>query len=108
MASTTTSSNRSCSRSFRAYPAVANHATLPAFFHKTRDTPRESENIPGRVHVAVVACAAVGTIPFSYSKACDTFRPLRRQCSARRTGLGRELLVHFRERRRLVAQHVAE
>ncbi len=39
----------------------------------------------------------ITAMPFSYSKACDTFRPLRRKCAARRTGLGGKTFAHFFE-----------
>ncbi len=33
------------------------------------------ENVPGRVHIAVVRDTARTAGPLSYSKSCDTFRP---------------------------------
>ena len=43
-------------------------------------------------------CATLRTGPVSYSKTCDTFRPLQRQAAARRTGLGRIPLIDLDER----------
>lgn len=40
---------------------------------------------------------AITTLPFSYSKTCDTFRPLGRQGAAARAGLGGESLIDFLE-----------
>lgn len=46
------------------------------------------ENVPGGVDITIVMGAAFGTGPFSYSKACGTFRPRVRQLTATRTGIG--------------------
>ena len=68
----------------------------------------ERENIPGRVHVAVVSDTAL-TDPFPYSKPCDTSRPAGGQCTATATGLGGVRLVHDPEDdacvRAFVGQH---
>src|SRR5450759_475913 len=79
-----------------------------AFLNRTLDTERESENVPGRIHVAVVACATGGTFPRSYSKPCDTFRPLRWQRTALRTGLGCELLTDIQIHSPVPAGFVSE
>jgi hypothetical protein len=56
--------------------------------------------------------AAIRTLPLSYSKACDTFRPLRWQGATRRTGLGGKSFVHFFVpgpcRNRLIFEHASE
>ncbi len=68
----------------------------------------ERENVPGRVHVAVVSDTAL-TDPFPYSKPCDTSRPAGGQCTATATGLGGVRLVHYPEDdacvRAFVGQH---
>ncbi len=68
----------------------------------------ERENVPGRVHVAVVSDTAL-TDPFPYSKPCDTSRPAVGQCTATATGLGGVRLVHNPEGdacvRAFVGQH---
>lgn len=51
----------------------------------------DPENVPSRVHVAVVARATVGTIPRSYSDPCDTLRAS--DASAIGTGSGRESFI---------------
>jgi len=38
---------------------------------------------------------AITTLPFSYSKTCDTFRPLVRHSATRRAGLGGESFIYF-------------
>ena len=55
----------------------------------------QPENVQRGVHVAVKNRSAVATRPLSYSKTCDTFRPLRWQRATRRTGLGSPCLVHL-------------
>jgi hypothetical protein len=71
-----------------------------------------SENVRRSVLVTIMYAAAVATRPFSYSKVCDTFRPLLGQAAARRADLGTEslvdLLVPSSARNRFVAQHVSE
>src|SRR5476649_2257222 len=41
--------------------------------------------------------STITTLPFSYSKACDTFRPRTGQGAAIRAGLGGKSFVHFYE-----------
>ena len=71
-----------------------------------------SENVQRSVLVTIMYVPAVATCPLSYSKVCDTFRPLLRQGAASRTDLGTESLVHFLNpssaRNRFVAQHASE
>src|SRR5580692_10425587 len=93
----------------RVLVCPSGHCSLsssPVFFYKTLGTQREPENIPGRVHVAVVARATIRTFPCSYSKLCDTFRAS--DYTAIGTGLGRELLVHFHKYCRFIFQHISE
>jgi len=54
-----------------------------------------SENVFRSVHITIMHCTAIRTLPFSYSKACDTFRPRVRQAAATRTCLGGESFVYF-------------
>src|SRR5258708_35520130 len=82
--------------------------SLSAFLNRRRDTAPEPKDVLRRVHVAVVARATRRTHPGSYSKPCDTFRPLRRQRTARRAGLGRELLVDVQVHSAVPAGFVAE
>ena len=55
---------------------------------------------------------AIGTLPLSYSKVCDTFRPRVRKASATRTDLGGKRFVHFLKPcampNGLVRKHVTE
>src|SRR5687767_5253419 len=71
-----------------------------------------SENVRRSVLVTIMYGAAVATRPLSYSKVCDTSRPLLGQSAASRTDLGTESLVHFLNpssaRNRFVAQHGSE
>lgn len=60
-----------------------------------RSMPRPEKNVARGVHVAVMDRSALAATPFSYSKTCDTSRPLRRKTSARRTGLGSQSLAHL-------------
>ena len=55
------------------------------------------ETVPCRVDVAVVGGSALTTGPISYSKPCDTFRPLGWQCATARAGLGGVAFVNFFE-----------
>jgi hypothetical protein len=54
-----------------------------------------TENVRGCVDIAVMRCSAVTANPFSYSKACDTFRPRIRQTAAIRAGLGGKSFIDF-------------
>jgi len=84
----------------------------PAFHNRRLSTQPEGEDVPGRVHVAVVDLSTGGAPPLSYSETCDTSRPLRRKNPRQRAGLGRELLPHLcvgcSVPAGLVAEHVAE
>ena len=55
---------------------------------------------------------AITTLPFSFSKPCDTSRPRIWQAAATRTGLGRKRFIHFfipcAIRNRLVRKHLFE
>ena len=53
------------------------------------------ENVPGRVHVAVVHRAALAASPSSYSKACPTFRTAGGNAPAARASLGGVAFVDF-------------
>ena len=78
----------------------------------TRRVMPHSENVRRSILVTIMYTAAVATRPLSYSKVCDTFRPLLGQAAASRTDLGTESFVHFlvpsSARNRFVAQHVSE
>ena len=85
------------------------HAATPAFHNWTRSTAGgNGKNIQRAIHIAIVVCTTCRTLPRPYSKPCDTSRPLWRQRTALRTGLGRESFVHLREGCRLIAQHISE
>ena len=55
------------------------------------------ENVPGRVHVAVVHRAALAASPSSYSKACPTFRTAGGNAPAARASLGGVAFIHYVE-----------
>lgn len=69
-----------------------------------------AENVPGRVHVAIMRRTAIRTFPEPYSQSCDTFRAA--DCTAVRTGCGSPSFVGFNVARPvpagLVAEHAAE
>ena len=64
-------------------------------FYKRRTSA--TENINGSIYVTIMNRSAITTLPFSYSKTCDTFRPLGRQGAAARTGLGGKSFIDFLE-----------
>ena len=72
----------------------------------------DPENVHGRVDIAIMRSPAARTNPRSYSKSCDTYRPLRRQEAARRTGLGTisftDIDIHGLPSGSFVPQHMSE
>lgn len=71
-----------------------------------------SENVQGRIGIAIMYNATITANPLSYSKICDTFRPRRGQRATRRADLGGKTFVHFLEPCAVPdgfeAEHVAE
>ena len=71
-------------------------------FCKTAKSRRE--NVFGSIDIAVVCRAAIAANPFSYSKACSTFRTAGRDGPAARTSLGGVAFIdYFKDDAGLVA-----
>jgi len=75
-------------------------------------TSRTDKDVYGGIDVTIMGSSAIATRPLSYSKVCDTFRPLLRKTATGGTDLGRvafvNLFEHSAVRNRFIAELVLE